>query len=96
MINHTKQTIISVEADDLQKLIEETYGYRYEIVADMELSNDDLVESNVEKDELMDYDQNEVDEYGKTGRGSFLLHKLMQDLCNKNLLIPGKYLIRVS
>lgn len=90
-------TVHEVNYSDLDDFISFTYGTSFEIVADQEMSNDSSKVITVKKEGLRSWDQQALDDarLGKFFRpGS--LYPIMTDLCNRNLIPEGKYVIRVS
>lgn len=84
-----------VEDNDLVNFITEAYGLqkRYELVAAEELSNGDYKLFDVEQKPLSDYEQRQLDTFKATGNSAFVTNVVLQDLCNKGWLEPGKYLV---
>lgn len=87
-----------MEFFEFEELVKRVYGHNdYEYVADIECGNDccqsyDNVQSIGEFDE---YDKRHMDEFIKTGKGSYMAWKLLTDMCRKKIIKPGNYLISV-
>ena len=82
---------------ELEALIAEHYpsARSYSFVADMVCGNGTSHRFVVEKEELLSYDRKEVDDFASGGWVSYVTQSLLTDLCNRDLLPAGKYLIRV-
>lgn len=91
-----KKTLFVVDYNDLDSFISKTYGREYEIVADLELMNDMSKSTIVKKEPLDQWDLNNLHEWITTGRKNWMFHTLMTDLCNRELIEPGEYLIEIS
>lgn len=90
-------SVHEVDYNDLDDFISFTYGTSFEVVADQEMSNDSSKVMTVKKARLNKWDA-EVFETVKTD-GCFRtgsLYPIMTDLCNRDLIPEGKYVIRVS
>ena len=88
-----------VQYYDLDNFIKAHYDLPdYEVIADMEYNNDSCYKMTIEKKELSKYDQEDLNEFlNSKGRdGNYMIYKLMYDMCNKDLIEPGHYLIDVS
>lgn len=85
-----------VDYRELEEFISGIYGQKYEIVPDLELSNDCVEAIEVEPEPLEVYDQNKLKEWKTNGKGTYMFSILMTDLCNQGLIAPGNYLVSVS
>lgn len=101
-LQHEIKTVFLVDYNDLDSFISQEYGYQFESIADQEWSNYMSREFTVEKkpfdinDTLDKYDIEELEEYIKTGEGNFILQILLRDLCVRNRIKPGHYVINIS
>lgn len=93
-----KSMVFEVDYYDLDTFINDYYGTgdRYEIVADDELMNDISKKFNIRKRELGQYDMNKIAAFKNGGRGSYMTHTLLTDLCNNDVIEPGTYLVNIS
>lgn len=80
-----------VDYSDLEDFINEHYKSDYEIVAANEWNNSSSYSFNVKKEELTDYDKEELADFKYC-----CIHIILLDLCNKGLIEEGDYLIKVS
>lgn len=83
---------------DLEAIINEHYpnAREYNFVADVECGNGTTHKYVVEKEELHSYDRAEVDKFAAGGWVKYVTQSLLTDLCNRDILPAGTYLIRVS
>jgi len=100
-LKHVKKQLIVVDYGDLDEFISDIYGREYEIVADLELMqegifNDVSKSTLVKKEQLDKWQQGELNKWKTSGRGNRMFHTLMTDLCNRDLIEPGEYLIEIS
>ena len=92
-LNATKETVFKVDYRDIEELIEEEYGKRFELVADQLASNDSTIEiCDVNPDDI---DEDVIKEFIETGHYSFLLNSLMNDLCKNGHIEAGDYIITI-
>lgn len=90
----TKEVVYKVSYRDVEELIEEVYKKDFELVADQEASNDSSIEiCGVDVDNVDD--EEGIEEFKKTGRYSFLLDSLINDLCKNGHIEKGDYIIRI-
>lgn len=94
MLKHEKKVVITVDQCDLDKFISEVYDKPFEFVADEEANNDSSYEFSVKKEVLSEYDMRKLNEFKATGKGQLLTGTLLADLCNKDLIEPGDYIIQ--
>ena len=80
-----------VDYDDLEIFINQHYKSHYNIIAANEWNNDSSYPVEAEKGELTDYELGELEDFNYC-RVSIILH----DLCNRDLIKEGVYLIQVS
>ncbi len=91
-----KETTYSVEYGALEEYIEEVYGHRIEIPASLEARNDSSYTVNVEKGKGWDWEKGEIDRWKETGEHEPTVNAIFQDLCDKDLIESGKYIINIS
>lgn len=92
-----KETIISVEYDDLEDYVEKVYpflkGYQFAVV--QECGNDTqhrfVIDGKIDKQDAEDWEKIKVNKVLKNYRNRLLLDML----CHDGLIEPGTYLIAV-
>lgn len=93
----TRKTIIEVEYNDIERLIQKHYNRPdYEVVCDMEWGNYESHSQTLNKKPIHDHDQKKVDRFksgDKTVR--FIFWNLMQDLVNNDVLDEAEYSISI-
>jgi len=91
-----EKVINVVDYNDLDDFISFHYGVPFEVVADQEMNNYSSKLIKVEKENLDQWQQEDLNylkESGDYKGGS--LRTLLADLCNRGHLAPGNYLIQV-
>ena len=89
------KTVIEMDYDELEDLIRGEFGHEFSVASDLEIGNDSA-KTFIFKPEVIDeYDQNKIDGFKKSGKGSYLLRILMQDLVNREVLPAGNYVIEI-
>ena len=91
-----KKVVIKVEYSDLEKYIKSLYGYELCIQADQETGNDESLDFDVTKEEIIGYDAVDVEKFKTTGKYNFFLGTLLTHMCNEGQLEEGNYIINVS
>ena len=92
------KTIIAIDYSKLERLVQAAYDIpEWSFVADNEMNNDSEKEINIKAEELDKYDAGKLEEFitSKGRKGSYLTTTIMTDLCNKNILQPGCYIVSV-
>lgn len=92
----TEITYKVISYGDIDNLIRKTYGHEFDIVADQEVCNGANLNFNVSKGTVESYDKQRLESFVEFGTGHFIGHLILTDLCNKDLLEEGNYLIKVS
>lgn len=96
----TTRTVISVNYHDLEHLIREIYGITgdWSFVEDQECGNDSDHEFHVERKPLAKYEEEQLANFiqSKGERESYMANTILDDLCNKQIIEPGNYLVQVS
>ena len=98
-LNCEVKKIISTDYSDLEKLIQEVYSQEYEIMPSEEVGSSQYAATytqNIKKGELNNFDKTKFEKWKSTGKGSFILHVIMQDLANKDIIEEGEYIIDVN
>lgn len=89
-------TLNEVDFNELNRAVSAHFGQCYEVVSDEELSNDSSKEVTVERKPLNEWEAQRVEKFRTTGKGQYLLHRLLQQMCNEGKIEPGKYLVKIS
>ena len=90
-----KRIVIEVDYNDLENVIKDYYGHDFEIVADQEVGNESTLNIMVKKKELDKWSTKDMEEFQNTGRGNFMLYKILTDLCNNDVIEEGQYIISI-
>ena len=96
MLKYKEIKYFEVDYDDLDDFISEQYGREFEIVADQGLMNDVSKTVTVKKEQLNQWEQRDLEEWKLTGRKNWMFSTLLTDLCNRDLIPEGEYLINIS
>lgn len=82
----------------LEEMAEKVYGHALECVACWEQGNDTYNMVDVDGKEIDDkWEQKSFDEFVKNGMGDYHTPGLvMNDLCKKGYLEPGRYIVEIS
>jgi hypothetical protein len=104
MFNPKVKTVFSVDYKEIEALIDEHYGekagfkdsYELPCLEERGSGNGEDWEISVRKEVISEYDQEYLtpDEKGKYRQWS--TRTFMTDLCNKDIIPPGTYLIDIS
>lgn len=95
-LKYEEITYKQVEYHELEDLILHVYKQEYNIAAGEEKVNSVSLRCNVEKEELSDWDVITIREFVEGKRSSYVLSRLMQDMCNRDIIEEGNYLIDIS
>lgn len=80
------------EYDELERLIEKTYGIDgYSIPCQEECSNDSALTFNNVRGKVADYDESELKD-----PGSCYLRLLLDDMARKNIIPEGDHVVEIS
>ncbi len=91
------KTVITMDYDELEKIIFKAYNQKFCFVADNELGNDSSWNRAFDLNcPLEDYEVEELEKFKLTGKGDYLTNTIMQDMVNNNVIPSGEYLISVS
>lgn len=104
MIHPNKLEVYTIDYNEFEKLVKDTYKQDYNFVADMECSNDsehlfrDIGNESlyVENKILSKWEIQDINTFIKTGRYCHMAETLLEDMAMKKVLPPGNYLIEVS
>jgi hypothetical protein len=94
-LEYTKKTFKVVDYCTLEKLIEEEYGKEYSFAASEECVNDSEHEFEVRAEPLDKWQAGAIIDFKRHG-GNCSARALMQDMVNRKVMEPGRYLISVS
>jgi len=89
------KTVFRTQYYDVEELIVRIYGKPYQLLADMEASNDSTIEINGVDGSDQNIDKYDIKEFKETGRYKHILGTLMNDLCKNGLIDKGDYSINV-
>ena len=81
-----RKTIVEMELEELEEIIENTYGHPVELVADMELNNGSSITIREPKQELDRFQAQDLEEFKNTGNALFRCRAIFQDLVNRGIL----------
>jgi hypothetical protein len=86
-----------VDYFDFDAFVSLVYGMDFEIVADQESSNDTTISFTAKRGVLGRYEQQSLADAHERGFwGTYQLHTIVADLCNRHLLPEGSYNVHVS
>lgn len=93
----TAVTVYEVDSYDLEQFINEQYpaAKSYSFVASTECGNDSQHEYNVQGVPLDKWSAEDVTSFSTGKRASCSLQDILNDLCNRDLIPAGTYLIKV-
>ena len=92
-----QETSYVIEYHKLEELIKKVYGKEFSVISDMEAQNDSVHQMSVDGVALTDkYDLTRFNEWVNYNKEGFITNLIMQDLCSKGHLPPGKYLLKIS
>lgn len=96
---HSKLTIHTayrIDSDDLNNIIQQVYGVNdYELIADEEWNNNSAHDFNV-TGKLSEYNDRQLEKFKETGRGSYMIQEIVQDLARQGYLPLGNLTVEVS
>ncbi len=93
--NITEETKYFVDYHHLDRLIQNVYGVDFEFCADQESSNDISHSFSIKKEEFSEWELKDIKNFAETGKYSFLSHTILTDLCNRDILPAGDYIVEV-
>jgi hypothetical protein len=93
----TTKTVNFIDYSDLEEFLCKTYGLdEVSVPAMLEASNGSSHSVRAEKGPLDEYEQKDVEKFIDDPDSVYGLHTIFKDLCNKDLIAPGNYVIQVS
>jgi hypothetical protein len=93
------KTVISVDYNDLETLIEKVYGHAYEIMPMEEVGSSQYAatyDMNVSTGKLNEYELKELQSLIDGNPKKYMLSTIMKDLADKGHLDVGEYIIDVN
>lgn len=94
-LKSVKEAVFTVEYSDFDDFVSHEYGRQYNCCAMGEFNNDSCYKYFVEKDLSDPHIQEDLDAAREKGVFSVSIPTILTDLCNRNLIEPGTYLIEV-
>lgn len=92
----TTKTVNFIDYRDLEELLCQTYGLDEVSVPELlEATNDSLALMRASKEPLNEFEQEDIKTF-MAGGYIYGLHTIFKDLCNKDLIPPGEYVIQIS
>lgn len=89
--------IHEIDYSDFDLLIHNHYGRKdYEFAADKEAINDSCYSFHIKKEPICSYNLPKLEQFINGGKFSYITRTLLQDLCNKEIIPEGEYIIKVS
>jgi len=96
MLNCTVEKSYVVKWTDFEAFVKKVYGQAYDFVSDIECGNDSAhVYNDIIQKELFIWEQENLEEFRKSGKHTDLCMTLLQDLVNRGEISPGNYRIDV-
>jgi hypothetical protein len=98
----TERVVISCEYREIEKLIDKYYGEkcgfkeRFEIPCLEQKGNDEDWEVDVDKREIYESDKKYLKPDDKGRYRQWSTRTFLNDLCNRDIIKPGSYLISIS
>jgi hypothetical protein len=93
----TTKTVNFIDYSDLEEFLCKTYGLdEVSVPAILEASNDSSHSVWAEKGPLSEYELSVLIRFQENPDNFYGLHTIFKDLCNKDLIAPGNYIIQVS
>ncbi len=96
MLRFSKEEFLVVKCNILEKEIQKEYGREFDLVADLTANRDSFIKVMVYKDTLGNYDKECLEGFITEGEGSWLTPLLLTDMCNRDIIPQGRYLIDIS
>lgn len=95
MKNFNKIEAYDLEYNELNDLIEEIYGKKFDFLGDRESGNDITHRFDVEKKELDEYEIEQLNDWKIRGTYNWVTDIVLMDMCNNDHIPPGIYLVNV-
>ena len=92
----TKVEYFEVDYSEFEQFVRQEYDVELEFACNQESSNDVSYTFSVDNKPLNNYDENKLSKFKAGEDPQFISHILLNDLCNRGVIEPGKYLIKVS
>jgi hypothetical protein len=94
-LTHRKEIKIIVDYNDLETLINETYGSNFDLVAQEE-ANNDMTLSFYVKPEIANYYKDNLEEFKSNITDRCPTSVILNDLCLSGIIESGNYLVHIS
>jgi len=92
-----QKILIDMEIEELEEIIQQTYGHSVELVADMELNNGSYFTIKEPKQKLNIFQAQDLEKFKATGNALYRTNAIFQDLINQGKLEENtEYLVKVS
>lgn len=92
----TQKVINELDYNDFDRIVQEVYDKPYEIVADEEAGNYQAkTYGDVKKEELDEFDVEQLEKFKNTGKYYYLSRIILQDLVNNDYLPEGDFVIEI-
>lgn len=95
-LKHTKETVFRVDYKDLDDFISFHFSRQFDVIVDQEMRNHSVVEIEARKEALNEDEAADVENYRNGAKNYYMLNLLMQDLCCRGFIEPGRYYINIS
>lgn len=96
-LNYTTETTHTVDSHELEQFVQANYpgAKEYSFVADTECGNDSVHSFDLDGSPPDEWGQKKVADFAAGKRVSFVTRTLLQDMCSRCLIPPGKWLVSV-
>ncbi|RLA40320.1 MAG: hypothetical protein DRR06_17615, partial [Gammaproteobacteria bacterium] len=88
-----KKTIMEVDYSDIEKFISYHYGFNFDLHRDQVDLNCNVRFITLSKENMGIGCKMSLEAYKETGKGVYMFSTLMRDLCNRDLIEEGEYII---
>jgi len=97
MLKYEEKTYKCIDYNDVDKVINDFYkpDNKFEFLGDMEANNDVYFVFNIDG-KIDEYEENDLKNFLQGKYVSYMSLILLNDLCRKNLILKGEYLIEAS
>ena len=96
-LKHTKVNYLEVDYGDLERFVHKYYplNNKWSFVASEECGNDSTHSFPIKKEKMGDYELKALERFKAGHHQNFITSIILTDLCNKDLIDEGEYLINV-
>jgi len=92
----TIETFIVVDALDLEQQVQKSFGQPFNFQADQELGNDSEKVFQIEARLENSFDNLRLTEFNEGRDPGAMTQSLLEELCRRGEIEPGRYLVRLS